>query len=63
MLMNHLDEKAQLQIVGLEKSYEEAIKQLDSYYIDAKKVIWVCLDEIRAHPQVAAYDYKGLVSY
>ena len=37
MLMNHLDEKAQLQIVGLENDYEEAIKKLDSYYVDAKK--------------------------
>ena len=63
MLMNHLDEKAQLQIVGLENDYEEAIKKLDSYYVDAKKVVRACLEEIRAHPQVAAYDYKGLVSY
>ena len=63
MLMNHLDEKAQIQIVGLENDYEAAIKQLDAYYVDAKKVIRACLDEIRAHPQIAAYDYKGLVAY
>ena len=63
MLLNHLDEKAQLQIVGLENDYEEAMKQLDSYYVDAKKVVRACLDEIRAYSQVAAYDYKGLVGY
>ena len=63
MLMNHLDEKAQLQIVGLENKYEEAMKQLDTYYSDAKKIVRACLDEIRSQPQVSAYDYKGLVSY
>ena len=35
MLLNHLDDKAQLQIVGLENDYDAAIAQLDSYYIDA----------------------------
>ena len=61
MLLSHLDDKAQLQIVGLETNYEEAVKQLDSYYNDSKKVIRACLDEIRAQPQVSQYDYKGLV--
>ena len=63
MLLIHLDEKAQLQIVGLENNYEEAMKQLDSYYVDSKKIIRSCLDEIRAQPQISAYDYKGLVGY
>ena len=63
MLLSHLDDKAQLQIVGLETNYDEAIKQLDSYYNDSKKVIRACLDEIRAQPQVSQYDYKGLVQY
>ena len=63
MLLNHLDEKALHQIVGLESDYEAAIKQLDSYYSDAKKVIRACLDDIKAQPQVSQHDYKGLVQY
>ena len=63
MLLNHLDEKAQLQIVGLETDYEGAIEQLDSYYVDAKKVIKACLDEIRAIPIISQFDYKSLVNY
>ena len=63
MLLNHLDEKATLQIIGLENDYDKAIQQLDKYYSDNNKVIKACLDEIRAHPNIGAFDYKGLVSY
>ena len=63
MLLTHLDDKAQLQIVGLETNYDEAIKQLDRYYVDAKKVIKACLDEIKSSPTVGQFDYKGLVAY
>ena len=63
MLLTHLDDKAQLQIVGLETDYEAATKQLDSYYSDAKKVIRACLDDIRSQPQLSQFDYKGLVQY
>ena len=63
MLLNHLDEKALTQIIGLENDYEKAIAQLDKFYNDSKKIIKACLDEIRVHPNVAAFDYKALVSY
>ena len=63
MLLNHLDEKATQQIIGLENKYDDAMKQLDAYYSDSNKVIKACLDEIRAHPSISAFDYKGLVSY
>ena len=63
MLMNHLDDKAQLQIVGLETNYDEAMKQLESYYGDSKKIIRACLDELRSQPTVSQFDYKGLVQY
>ena len=63
MLLNHLDEKAQLQIVGLETNYEEAMKQLESYYGDSKKIIRACLDELRSQSVVSQFDYKGLVQY
>ena len=63
MLLNHLDEKATQQIIGLENKYDDAMEQLDAYYSDSNKVIKACLDEIRAHPSISAFDYKGLVSY
>ena len=52
MLLNHLDEKATLQIIGLENNYDEAMKQLDNYYSNRNKVIKACLDEIRAYPSI-----------
>ena len=63
MLLNHLDAKALEQIIGLETDYDKAIAQLEKYYNDAKKIIKACLEEIRAHPNVNAFDYKALVSY
>ena len=63
MLLNHLDEKAQLQIVGLETDYDAAIEQLDRYYSDAKKIIKACLEEIRAQPLINQFDYRALVNY
>ena len=39
MLLNHLDSKAQEQIVGFEIDYDRAISQLDRYYNDSKKII------------------------
>ena len=63
MLLNHLDEKAKHQIVGLESDYDKAIKQLDSYYGDSKKVIRACLDDLRSQSQITQHDYKSLVQY
>ena len=63
MLLNHLDSKAQEQIVGLENSYEEAIAALDRYYNNPNKVIKASLDEIRAQSNIAQFDYKALVNY
>ena len=63
MLMNHLDSKASEQIIGLENEYDKAIAQLDKFYNDPKKIIKACLDEIRAHPNISAFDYKAIVAY
>ena len=63
MLLNHLDSKAKEQIVGHETDYDESIKKLEHYYNDPKKIIKACLDEIRSHSNIGAYDYKALVSY
>ena len=63
MLVNHLDAKALEQIVGLENEYDLAMTQLDRYYNDARKIIKACLDDIKSHSNVAAFDYKALVAY
>ena len=63
MLLNHLDSKAMDQIVGFETEYEKAMEKLDHYYNDAKKIVKACLDEIRGHSSINAYDYKALVAY
>ena len=63
MLLNHLDAKAKEQIVGFETEYEQAILKLERYYNDPKKLIKACLDEIRGHTNIGAYDYKALVNY
>ena len=63
MLLNHLDAKAKEHIIGYENEYDNAMEKLEHYYNDAKKIIKACLDEIRNHANVSAYDYKALVSY
>ena len=63
MLLNHLDAKATDQIIGLENDYDQAMEQLDRYYNDAKKIVKACLDEVRSHSNISAFDYKALVAY
>ena len=63
MLLNHLDELALEQIVGYENEYVEAMKRLDKYYGNSRKVINACLEEIKALPRVSGGDYKALVAY
>ena len=63
MLLNHLDNKAQEQIVGLENDYEGAMAQLERYFNDARKIVKACLEDVRTHSQINSFDYKALVSY
>ena len=63
MLLNHLDELALEQIVGYKNEYVEAMKRLDKYYGNNRKVINACLEEIKALPRVSGGDYKALVAY
>ena len=37
MLLNHLDDKATLQIIGHENDYDKLMELLDRYYNDARK--------------------------
>ena len=62
LLVNHLDNKAQEQIMGLKNNYT-ATAQLNRYYSDAKKIMNACLDEVRAHPAIILFHYKAMVSY
>ena len=36
---------------------------LDKYYNNARKIIKAFFDEVRGHQNIAAHDYKALVSY
>ena len=63
MLLNHLDSKATDQIVGFETEYDQAMEKLDHYYNDSKKIVKACLDDIRGHSTIGAFDYKALVAY
>ena len=49
-------------IIGLENKYNKTIEKLDKYYRDNDKVIQACTAEVRSHPQVQYFDFKGLLS-
>ena len=62
MLMSHFNNEAQKCIIGLENEYKQAMEELDKYYRYTGKVITACTSEIKGHPEVNSFDYKGLVS-
>ena len=62
MLMSHVDAEVQKKLVGLETEYEKAMEKLDRYYGDTRKVVQACTVEVKGHPQVSSFDYKGLLS-
>ena len=60
--MSHIDKEATNKMISYENSYAEAMAKLDCYYGEKRKVIQACVTEIRKHPSMAVFDYKGLVS-
>ena len=38
------------------------MEKLNKYYGDTKKVIQACVSEIKSHPLVQSFDYKGSIS-
>ena len=62
MLMSHLDNEAQKHIIGLENEYKQSMEEINKYYGGTGKVVTACTSEIRGHPVVSSFDYKGLVS-
>ena len=63
LLIEHLDTKAQEQLIGVEIHYVESMLRLRKYYGDPQKVVNACLGEVRAFPGIEAFDYKALVDY
>ena len=63
ILLDHLDDKAMTQIVGMESNYEAAMEQLDRYYNNTNKVTRACMEEVDALPRIYTGDYKALVAY
>ena len=62
MLLTHLDKDAARRIIGSENDYPAAMKKLDNYFGDKRKVIQDCLNEISNFPKVQAGDFKNLVA-
>ena len=63
LLMEHLDDAAQRQIIGVETEYGPAMTKLENYFGDSLKVVNACLSEVKVHPNVSPFDYKAMVSY
>ena len=49
-------------IAGSENDYPAAMKKLESYFGDKRKVIWDCTSEISNFPKVAHNDFKNLIA-
>ena len=61
MLLSHLNKDAQRQIIGSENDYVTAMKKLEAYFGDKRKVICDCTNEIANFPKVQLNDFKKLV--
>ena len=61
MLLSHLDKDAAKRIIVSESDYNAAMKKLEIYFGDKRKVIRDCTQEIAIFPKVAANDFKNLV--
>ncbi len=62
-LWDHLDEAAQLKLVGCETHYEEMMKRLIAYYGDRTKIVSCVMREVNSPRTLGEGDYKGLLSY
>ena len=49
-------------LTGLETEYEKAMEKLVKYYGDTRKIVQACTIEIKGHPQVSSFDYKGMLT-
>ena len=62
MLLSHLDKEATKRIIGSENDYKAAMKKLEAYFGDKRKVICDCTNEITNFPKVQPNDLKNLVA-
>ena len=63
MLWRHLDEAAQLKIIGYETMYDEAFERLCQFYGDPFKIIQCVMEEVTSPSEIAEGDYQALVNY
>ncbi len=61
MLLSHLDKDTARRIIGCEDDYKAAMKKLEDYFGDKRKVIRDCTNKFVNFPKVLANDYKKLV--
>merc|ERR1712030_205242 len=62
MLLSHLDKDAQRRIIGSENNYSIAMKKLEAYFGDKRKVIRDCTSEIANFSKVQQNDFRNLVA-
>ena len=62
MLLSHLNKDAARRIVGSENDYPAAMRKLETYFGDKRKVIRDCTNEIDNFPKVQTNDFKNLVA-
>ena len=61
MLRSHLDKDARKRIIGCENDYVAAMRKLEAYFGDRRKVIHDCTNKIANFPTVQSNDFKKLV--
>ena len=62
VLCAHLDKEAKKKIISLENDYPAAIKKLETFYGDKRKVIEACMEKITKYSAVGEKDNSGLVN-
>ena len=62
-LLDHLDSAAKGKIIGLESDYDGAMKKLDAFYANPRKVVGCVVSEVMSFNSIRDGDYKSLVTY
>ena len=62
-LLNHLDSAAKEKVVGFESDYAGAMKKLEGYYGNPRKVVACVVSEVMKFKTIRDGDYNSLVTY
>ena len=63
MLLGKTGQEAQLQFAGLENDYEEAMKRLEAFYGDSRRLIRVVLGDLMAQGPIRYSDFRSQVEF